>query len=145
MSAIYPSKHHPHGETTGTSERAPQQLAAPVLAFDLTHEVAQLHGQAAWQHGDRNAKTLVKESDFRIVLIALRVGARMEEHRAAGRISVQTLTGYLRLHACGETVDLSVGQLVSLERDVPHDVEAVEESAFLLTIALQGAQDATVD
>ncbi len=134
---------HPPGETTGTSERAPQRLAAPVLAFDLAHEVARLHEQAVWQQGDRNAKTLVKEPDFRLVLIALRAGARMEEHRAAGRISVQTLAGHLRLHTAGTNVDLPVGRLVSLERDVPHDVEAVEESAFLLTIAWQGAHDAT--
>jgi quercetin dioxygenase-like cupin family protein len=38
-------------------------------------------------------------------------------------------------------VDLPVGRLVSVERDVPHDVEAVEESAFLLTIAWQGVHD----
>jgi quercetin dioxygenase-like cupin family protein len=136
---------HPPGETTGTSERVPQWMAAPVLAFDLTHEIAQLHEETAWQQGDRNAKTLVKEADFRIVLIALRAGARMEEHRAAGRISVQTLAGHIRLHTVGTNVDLPTGRLVSLERDVPHDVEALEESAFLLTIAWQGAHDATVD
>jgi quercetin dioxygenase-like cupin family protein len=136
-------KSHPPGETTGTSERAPQRMAAPVLAFDLAHEMAQLHEETAWRQGDRNAKTLVKEPDFRIVLIALRAGARMEEHRAAGRISVQTLAGHVRLHTAGTNVDLPVGRLVSLERDVPHDVEAVEESAFLLTIAWQGAHDDT--
>lgn len=136
---------HPAGETTGTSERGSQQLAAPVLAFDLIHEVAQLHAEAAWQRGDRNAKTLVKEPDFRIVLIALRAGGRMEEHRAAGRLSIQTLSGHLRLRAAGAVIDLPAGRLVSLERDVPHDVEALEESAFLLTIAWQGAHNATID
>jgi quercetin dioxygenase-like cupin family protein len=130
-----PSEGHPAGETTGTSERAPQRLAGPVLAFDLTREVAQLHEQAAWQRFGHNAKTLVKEPDFRIVLIALRAGGRMEEHQAAGRISVQTLAGHVRLHTAGANVDLPVGRLVSLERDIPHDVEALEESAFLLTIA----------
>jgi quercetin dioxygenase-like cupin family protein len=143
MDVKHSSRSHPPGETTGTSERAPQRMAAPVLAFDLAHEVARLHEQAAWQQGDRNAKTLVKEADFRIVLIALRAGARMEEHRAAGRISVQTLAGHVRLHTAGTNVDLPVGRLVSLERDVPHDVEALEESAFLLTIAWQGAHDDT--
>lgn len=129
---------HPSGETTGTDERPPQRLAAPVLTFDLAHEVAQLHEEAAWQRGDRNAKTLVKEPDFRIVLIALRAGSRMEKHQAAGRISVQTLSGHLRLQTAGTSVDLPVGKIVSLERDLPHDVEALMESTFLLTIAWQG-------
>lgn len=141
-SPLHPlSKSHPPGETTGTSERPPQRMDSPVLAFDLTREIAQLQEQTAWRQGDRNAKTLVKEPDFRIVLITLRAGARMEEHRAAGRISVQTLVGHLRLQTAGSNVDLPVGRLVSLERDVPHTVEALEESAFLLTIAWQGDHD----
>jgi len=139
------SASHPAGETTGTSEHPPQRMASPVLAFDLAHEVAQLQEQTAWRQGDRNAKTLVKEAEFRVVLIALRAGARMEEHRAAGRISVQTLVGHVRLHTAGANVDLPVGRLVSLEHDVPHDVEALEESAFLLTIAWQGEHASTTD
>ncbi len=142
MVAEYVSRPHPPGETTGTSERAPQRMAAPVLAFDLPREVAQLHAQTAWHHGDRNAKTLVKGPDFRIVLIALRAGSRMEEHQAAGRISVQTLAGHLRLQIAGTSVDLPEGRLASLEPAMPHAVEAVEESAFLLTMAWQGANEA---
>jgi quercetin dioxygenase-like cupin family protein len=69
----------------------------------------------------------------------------MEEHRAAGRISVQTLAGHVRLHIVGTNVDLPTGRLVSLQCDVPHDVEALEERAFLLAIAWQGAHDATMD
>lgn len=136
---------HPHGETSGTSERPSHLLADTVLAFDLMRELARLHEESAWQHGDRNAKILVKEADFRVVLIALHAGARMEQHRAAGRISVQTLVGHLRMRVREETVDLPVGRLLSVEYDVPHDVEAVEESAFLLTIAWQGTHDATTD
>ncbi|MGI8688863.1 MAG: hypothetical protein ACR2M3_09820 [Thermomicrobiales bacterium] len=143
MGSEHRSESHPPGETTGTSERAPQRLASPVLAFDLAQELARLHEEVAWQRGDRNAKTLVKEADFRIVLIALRAGARMEEHRAAGRISVQTLAGHLRLQTAGSNVDLPVGRLASLERDVPHNVEALAESAFLLTIAWQGEHAST--
>jgi quercetin dioxygenase-like cupin family protein len=137
-----PSAGHPAGETTGTDERAPQRLAAPVLAFDLAGETARLHVEHTWQRG-HNATTLVKEPDLRIVLIALRAGGRLERHQVAGQISVQTLAGHVRLHTPGETVDLPVGRLASLERHVPHDVEALEESAFLLTIAWPGAHDAT--
>lgn len=145
MGAENRPKGHPHGETTGTSERPPQRLVGTMLAFDLAREMALLHEESAWQHGDRNAKTLVKEPDFRIVLIALRAGGRMEQHRAAGRISIQTLTGHVRLRLPGAIVDLPIGRLMSLERDIPHDVEALEESAFLLTIAWQGAHDSAPD
>ncbi len=135
---------HPLGETTGTGERPPQRMTAPMLAFDLAGETAQLHTEQSWQRG-HSAKTLVKEPDFRIVLIALRAGRRLERHQAAGRISVQTLAGHVRLHTPEEIVDLPLGRLVGLERDVPHDVEALEESTFLLTIAWPEAHDATGD
>lgn len=138
MDTTQPTKSHLPGETTGTDERAPQRLAAPVLAFDLAREIARLHDEAAWRHGDRNARALVKEGEFRIALIALRAGGRMDEHRAAGRISILTLMGHLRLHAPGHTVDLPLGRLASLDRNVPHDIEALAESAFLLTIAYEG-------
>ena len=139
-SPLHPqSQSHPPGETTGTSERAPQRMASTVLAFDLAQEAAQLlREEVGWQHGDRNAKTLVKEPDLRLVLIALRAGGRMAEHRAAGRISVQTLMGHVRLHTAATNVDLPAGRLASLDPYVPHDVEALEESVFLLTISWHG-------
>jgi hypothetical protein len=39
------------------------------------------------------------------------------------------------MHILGKIVDLPVGHLLVLDRAVLHDVEAQEESAFLLTIA----------
>lgn len=77
----------------------------------------------------------MKEPDFRVVLTALRPGAWVEQHAAAGRLTIQALHGCLRLHLGGKTVDLASGQVLALERQVPHDVEALDESAFLLTLA----------
>ena len=145
MNIVHGQGAHRSGETTGTSERSAHPLAGTALTFDLAHEVSRLHEESAWLHGDRNAKMLVKERDFRVVLIALRAGARMEQHRAAGRISVQTLAGHLRMQVQGETVDLPVGRLLSVAYDIPHDVEAQGESAFLLTIAWQGTHEAILE
>jgi quercetin dioxygenase-like cupin family protein len=124
----------PAGETGGSPQRAPQRLVGPVLRFDLAAETEQLRKEKSYQDG-RNGKTLVKEPTFRVVLIVLKGGARLEEHHAAAPVSVQTVAGHLRLHAPGGIVDLPAGHLLVLERDVPHDVEALEETAFLLTIA----------
>jgi quercetin dioxygenase-like cupin family protein len=111
------------------------KVARPLLTFDFAAEVARLHTEESWLRGTRNAKTLVKEADFRLILIALRRDGRMEEHRAPGRISIHTLSGRLRLQVLDQTIDLSAGQILALDRNVAHDVEALDESAFLLTIA----------
>jgi quercetin dioxygenase-like cupin family protein len=126
---------HSSGQTSGSAQRPAHQLSQSVLTFDLAAEVARLHGEEIWQQGAHNARTLVKEPDFRIVLVAMHSGARLEEHRAPGRISIHTLRGRLRVRAGDDTVDLPAGHILSLEPHSAHDVEACEESAFLLTIA----------
>jgi quercetin dioxygenase-like cupin family protein len=109
-------------------------MAAPFLEFDLIGELNRLHGEPAWTSG-HNAKTLVKFDDFRVLLMAVRGGARIPEHQAKGRISIQTVVGRIRVRAEGRTFDLRSGTLLALDQGLPHDVEAIEDSAFLLTIA----------
>jgi quercetin dioxygenase-like cupin family protein len=129
------SSAYPAGQTHGSPERPTHQMARSLLTFDLGAEVERLQTEESWKQGTRNAKTLVKELDLRIVVIVMRPGGRMAEHRAPGRISIQTLTGRLRLCALDQTINLGVGEVLVLDPDVAHDVEALEESAFLLTIA----------
>jgi hypothetical protein len=44
--------------------------------------------------------------------------------------------GRIRLHLREhEPLELSAGQLLALDCSMPHDVEALEESAFLLTVS----------
>ena len=109
-------------------------MAAPFLEFDLTRELEQLHGEPEWNSG-QNAKTLVKYDDFRVVLTALKARARLPEHQTKGRISIQTVAGHILVRAEGRTFDLPTGTLLALDQNLPHDVEAIEESAFLITIA----------
>jgi quercetin dioxygenase-like cupin family protein len=59
----------------------------------------------------------------------------MNEHRAEGRVSIHALLGRICVHLPDKKVNLAVGQLLVLDCGMVHDVEAVEESAFLLTIA----------
>ena len=110
-------------------------LIGSILQFDLAMETDQLRREDAWNTTSRNAKTLVKYADLRIVLIAMKAGTRMEGHKADGSISIQGLTGNLRLHLADQTVELPAGRLLTLERGLPHDVKAMEDSSFLLTIS----------
>ncbi len=114
--------------------RSPGPLESPILSFDLKAEIEGLRGENGWQAG-RDSKTLVKHPDFRVVLTVLKSGARLHEHKAAGRISVQAVAGHIRMHVQDKVFDLPAGHLLALERALPHDVEALEDSAFLLTIA----------
>src|ERR1700684_1615043 len=116
-----------------------ETLNTPILQCDLLEEIQSLHKEDAWLQGTGpSSKTLVKHSDLRIVLLAMRKKMSMHEHRTAARISVQTLAGHIRLRLPDRTVELPAGQLLVLDQCVPHDVEAEEDSAFLLTLSWHG-------
>jgi quercetin dioxygenase-like cupin family protein len=65
----------------------------------------------------------------------MKAQSRIPGHQTEGRISIHTVVGHLKVRAQGRTFDLPVGRLLALDQRLPHDVEALEDSAFLLTIA----------
>jgi quercetin dioxygenase-like cupin family protein len=115
-------------------------MMGPFLEFDLMKEVHQLHEESSWNAG-QNARTLVKYDDLRVVLTVLKSKMRIPEHKTEGRISVQTLSGHIRMSASGRTFDLREGSLFALDHGTSHELEALEDSAFLLTIAWAGRDE----
>ncbi len=109
-------------------------MIANLAHFDLGHEMAEFEQHKPWPKGIYS-KTLFKKKDFRVVLICMEAGARIEEHHADGTSSVQVLKGAIRYTTQGQTYDLQIGSLLTLGASIKHDVEAVIESGFLLTIA----------
>jgi quercetin dioxygenase-like cupin family protein len=126
---------HPGDGTKGLN-RLPY-LTEPLLRFDLQQELRELRRKDSWvRDTGRSSKTLAKYPDFRIVLVLMKAATQMDEHRAEARISIQALVGKIRLHLPErEPIELSAGQLLALDCGMPHDVEALEESAFLLTVS----------
>ena len=125
---------HP-GDGIEALNRLPE-LAEPLLQIDFERELQQLRREDSWERETgRSSKTLAKYPDFRIVLILMKSGTRMRQHRAEGRISIQQFMGQVRIHLADRKVTLSTGHLLVLDCGVLHDVEALEESALLLTIS----------
>lgn len=115
------------------------ELASPLLHFNLVNELRQLRSQDSWQRGTgRSSKTLAKYPDFHVVLVLMKASTRMNKHHVDARISVHALEGRIRLSLPDEMVEVSAGELVALDYAIPHEVEALEESAFLITISWPG-------
>jgi hypothetical protein len=113
------------------------ELAISVSQFDLRQEIQLLRKEESWRRGiGRSSRTLVKQQDFRIVLVLMKANTRLTEHRANARISIQTIQGRIRVHVPNQSkVELPVAGLLALDSAIPYDIEAVRESAFLLTIS----------
>ncbi len=105
-----------------------------IARFDFVQEIARAETRKPWPSGVYS-KTLVKQSDIRLVLVMMDGGARMDEHHADGSASVQVLRGSIRLRADRATEEIQKGQILTMPPSVKHDVEALEPSVFLLTLS----------
>ncbi|MEX2336013.1 MAG: cupin domain-containing protein [Fulvivirga sp.] len=109
-------------------------LDAPMVVMDLTVFKEQIKQESSWKDSDRNAITIFKTDNMRMVLIALHQGAEMKKHTAEGIINVQVLEGQIAFHTKEESVTLVEGQMLTLHAGIPHRVYAQRESVFLLTL-----------
>ena len=110
-------------------------LAAPTRMLHLQDEAASLWPPARGAPGGHSARTLAKLPDLRVVLLVLREGARIPEHRADADLALQVLRGRVQLDVAGQRVALEPGALLTLARGLPHDVAALEDAELLLTLS----------
>ena len=108
--------------------------------FDLLKEIADSESKKPWPSG-LHSRALFKKHDLRVVLISMQKSAHMKEHHADGTISIQVLKGQLRVSVNGKPHDLPTGTLFTLGASIRHDVEAKDDSAFLLTISWPSAEE----
>lgn len=109
-------------------------LKAPLLNFSLDKEINKLKKEPSWINGDRNAVTLQKNSNLRVVLMSMRKGSALLEHKVEGPISLFVLSGKINFLARKESVKVRSNELVVLEKTIPHDVKVLEDSTLLLTV-----------
>lgn len=93
-----------------------------------------MYKETAWADGDHNTVTLKKKSNLRVVLILLRKGVTLNEHKVECPITLFVISGKINFIAGEEKVYAESNGLVVLEKAIPHDVEALEDTTFILTI-----------
>ena len=110
-----------------------KSLKAPLLSFSIEQEIENLQKEPEWKEGNRNAVTLQKDSNLRIVLISLRKGITLHEHKVEGPITLFVLSGKINFTAGEEKVHAESNRFIVLDKAIPHDVEALEDTSFILT------------
>jgi len=104
-----------------------------IASLKITDEIARLKRGPQWAAGDRVAESLAKNSEISVTLLILKQGAGLKEHRARGTVALTIVTGSIRLN--GATLD--AGTVAVIDSEAPHAVEALEESALVLTAVLK--------
>lgn len=115
----------------------PVELGEGALAyFRLAERAGELEGSEEYRRTGIAGATLVRGGDATVVLVALRAGAAMREHRAPSAASVVVLAGRIAF-VPGDgraATELGAGSLAVFAADVLHAVEAREDARYLVVI-----------
>jgi quercetin dioxygenase-like cupin family protein len=110
--------------------------------FDLAEITRETRGEAEYNHSHGHAaRTIVRADDLRVVLIAIRAGAHIAEHVAQATAAIQVVSGRVRIRLPrlarqreDRFEELLPGRLLAMEGGLAHSVEALEDSALLVTL-----------
>ncbi len=83
---------------------------------------------------ETQTRTLFKTRHVEVIRIVMHADKIIPEHEAPGEIIVQCLEGRIAFTASGKTQELSAGEMLYLEAEVPHAVRCLEAASFLVTI-----------
>jgi quercetin dioxygenase-like cupin family protein len=124
-----------YGSTSGTESRDARPLMEGLMIFGLRDEIEGLRAEAPYAEGDRNAATLAKEVDFRVLLSVLRSGATLDEQDGDARASLQLIEGEATLRGDGEDSQMTAGDIAVIDAGRPWFLTAQSDCAVLLTLA----------
>ncbi|MBE2257712.1 MAG: cupin domain-containing protein [Candidatus Accumulibacter sp.] len=91
---------------------------------------------AADAPASNTSATLVRDEHIEIFRLVLSAGTRMQEHSAAGAMTVQCLRGEVDFLCHDRTRTLSPGDLLYLKNAAPHAVHCREGATLLVTLIL---------
>ncbi len=118
----------------------PTELTGSAVASLSTRAMAeQLMGEDTFAETGRDSLTLIHGPALTVVLVVLGEGATLKEHRAPSAVTLVPLFGRLSLTVPdqSEPVEFTPEMPVAFAAEVPHSVEAAEDSAFLLILGGQ--------
>lgn len=125
----------------GSTRRAAPRRRPPAAFGELAlfRELDELERGKQYSTTHQAARTLVRRPDLRVVLVALAAGATLKEHSATPPVSIQTVSGCVRIESPRRSVEHVAGGLLLLEPGEPHSVRAIADSALLLSIPWSAA------
>jgi quercetin dioxygenase-like cupin family protein/hemerythrin superfamily protein len=115
----------------------PITLTAETLAFFPLADVArELETHDEYRRSGVAGITLVRDEQLTLMLVALRKGAVMREHRAPSAGSVVLLSGTVGFVSgdAGPETELTAGSLAVFSADLAHAVHARDDARYLVVI-----------
>jgi len=122
-------------ETSGTTRREAHQMSGRGLVFQVAEELDSLREDLEHTSGGRAARTLAKTQGLRVTLVLMKKDVELNPEATAGGASIQVISGRLRVHVADDPSDVGGGELIVLADNLRERITALEETAFVLTVA----------
>lgn len=113
-----------------------ERLRAPVTVVDIPAATRALRAEPHAGVGGHRQIVVFKHGAVTLVAFAFEAGGSLKQHHAEGVVTIQAISGHLRVVAGETSHELHAGQLLGLAAAVPHNVEAITASEMLLTVCL---------
>lgn len=110
-----------------------ERVTGKQVSVWLAHEVEVLRRDLE-RAVDRVARTLVKNAGMSVVLVGVRPGGVINEHVAAGPVTIHVVEGCIELDVDGRASTLGSGMLMSIDGGTRHSVSSSEGGIFVLTV-----------
>jgi quercetin dioxygenase-like cupin family protein len=81
-----------------------------------------------------NVQIIARSGHARQVLFSFRAGQGLRDHTTSSQIAVQVISGQLIFTENGESQTLTPGQLLLLEANILHSLQAESDTVMLLTM-----------
>lgn len=79
-------------------------------------------------------KVLINDPGYRLLLLNMRSGQKVPEHATKDAVTIYAHQGHITCYENKAPIDLTAGEVLCLDSDIPHSLVAHEDS-FLLAVA----------
>jgi quercetin dioxygenase-like cupin family protein len=113
-----------------------ERFAGPEHRLVLRDEIAALRQEAHPPIDGHRQMTIFHRGPARLVLFAFERGGRLSDYIVPGFVTIQVLDGALRVETERASYELQSGDLLILDPETRHNVEAVTQADMLLGVTL---------
>jgi len=112
-----------------------ERFAGAERRVDLTMSFQALRAEAHDGADGHRQIAVFRQDPLRIVLFAFDPGGRLAAHSTPGYLTIHVIRGTIQVRTPTDRHEVGAGQVLILDPDVVHDVEAAEEADVVLTLA----------
>jgi quercetin dioxygenase-like cupin family protein len=110
------------------------RFAGSELLIDITATLRELREEPHPAQDGHRQIAVLHRGHTRLVLFAFDAGGQLPPHSVPGVVTIHVLVGTLRVRTPEGLQDVGAGQLLVLDPEVQHEVEALERSDMLLGV-----------